>query len=350
MLHLVLAVIHVASPTPQVPLRSPQLAVSGKQVALAYGVGHAIYVVTSSDEGQSFSKPVKVAEPPILPLTRHRGPRVVFSNGAIVVTAVTGKMASTGPHAHGLPSDGDLFAWRSTDGGKSWEAAIRINDVPSAAREGLHTLASDGRGRLFAAWLDLRKKGTRLYGSWSDDSGKTWSSNTLLYESPDGTICQCCHPTAVFTEDGALELMWRNVLGGARDLYLIRASRNRSFEKPVKLGSKSWMINACPMDGGGLTRDGSRTITAWRRGTEVFTAQPGKPEIRLGDGKDVAIAASAGRTYVAWVRGAELVSWIDGKSETLANKAAYPSLAALSSGGVVAAWEENGGVTVRTLR
>jgi hypothetical protein len=60
---------------------------------------------------------VKVAEAPILPLTRHRGPRIAISNGTIVVTAVTGETVATGTHAHGLPSDGDLFAWRSADGG-----------------------------------------------------------------------------------------------------------------------------------------------------------------------------------------------------------------------------------------
>src|SRR5438874_1549415 len=173
-----LAIVQFTPPSADAPNREPQLAASAKLVALAYGSGNAIYVATSSDEGRTFSKPSKVAEAGILPLSRHRGPRIAIAGETIVVTAVTGRTEATGPHAHGLPSDGDLFAWRSTDGGKTWSGGVRINAVPAAPREGLHALASDGRGRLFAAWLDLRKQGTRLYGATSRDAGATWSSNT----------------------------------------------------------------------------------------------------------------------------------------------------------------------------
>ena len=145
-----LAVFHLSPPSAEVPYRAPQLAASPNLIALAYGSGGGVYVATSTDGGDDFAKPVKVSEVPILPLNRHRGPRVAISQGTIVVTAVTGKVEATGPHAHGLPSDGDLVAWRSTDGGKSWSSPVRINDVPSAAREGLHTLAADGQGRIFA--------------------------------------------------------------------------------------------------------------------------------------------------------------------------------------------------------
>src|SRR5688572_21222759 len=194
------------------------------------------------------------------------------------------------------------------------------------------------------------KPGTRLYGAHSEDSGATWTSNVLLYESPDGTICQCCHPSVAFTESGRLEVMWRNCLAGARDLYLMRSEGGRSFSKPEKLGQDTWMINACPMDGGGLTHVEGRTITAWRRGTEIFTAEPGKPETRLGEGKDVTLAASEGQIYALWVKGTQLVAWIGGRTEILAEKSAFPALTALPNGGVLASWEENGGISLRPLQ
>ena len=62
--------------------------------------------------------------------------------------------------------------------------------------------------------------GTKLYGARSRDGGVTWSKNVLIYESPDGTICQCCHPSAAFDPGGQVLVMWRNCLGGARDMYL----------------------------------------------------------------------------------------------------------------------------------
>jgi hypothetical protein len=103
------------------------------------------------------------------------------------------------------------------------------------------------------------------------------------------------------------------------------------------------------MDGGGLAYSNGRPITAWRRDLEIFTAEPGQPETRLGEGKDVAIAASQGHTYLLWVKGTQLIAWIDGKTEVLAGRAAFPALTALSAGGVIAAWEENGGLSVRRL-
>jgi hypothetical protein len=345
-----LAVLHFAPASADTPARTPQLAASENVVALAYGSGKSIYVAVSSNHGKDFTKPVKIAEAAILPLTRHRGPRIAISDGAIIVTAVTGQTEAAGPHAHGLPSDGDLFAWRSTDKGKTWSTPARVNDVPAAPREGLHTLAADGKGRLFAAWLDLRHEGTRLYGAWSDDNGATWSANVQLYESPDGTICQCCHPTAAFAPDGALDVMFRNALGGARDLYLLHAAaRKQSFAKPQKLGQGTWMLNACPMDGGGIAHAEGLTVTAWRRDREIYLAEPGKPETRLGEGQDVAVTVSLSRTYAVWVQKSQLVFWVDGKTETLAPKAAMPVVVALPTGGVLAAWESDGGIAVAAL-
>jgi hypothetical protein len=196
---LALAVLALTQLTPQstdTPYREPKLAVSGHTVALAFGAGKGIFVSTSPDDGKTFGKPVQVGGGAIVPLSRHRGPRLVFTQGALVVTAVVGQKEATGPHADGLPADGDLFAWRSTDNGRTWSKPIRINDVPAAPKEGLHTLAAKANGELFAVWLDLRNDGTRLYGATSKDGGLTWSKNMKLYESPDGSICQCCHPTA----------------------------------------------------------------------------------------------------------------------------------------------------------
>jgi hypothetical protein len=57
-------------------------------------------------------------------------------------------------------------------------------------------MATGGNGLIFTTWLDLRAQGTRLYGSTSTDGGATWSPNALVYESPSGSVCECCHPSA----------------------------------------------------------------------------------------------------------------------------------------------------------
>jgi hypothetical protein len=104
------------------------------------------------------------------------------------------------------------------------------------------------------------------------------------------------------------------------------------------------------MDGGGLTNAGGRTVTAWRRNGEIFMAEPGQAETKLGEGKDVAIAASQGRIYALWIQGAQLKLWTSEKAEVAGQNAAFPALTALTGGGVLAAWEDNGRISVRRFR
>ena len=336
---------------PDAPAREPQIAANSSLVALAFGAGNAIYFSSSLDGGRTFAARTKVAQAGVVPLTRHRGPHVALAGDAIVITAVVGTKPAEGGHAHGLPSDGDLLVWRSQDGGRTWSQGKPINDVPASATEGLHALASDGRGTLFAVWLDKRgAKGTKLYSARSTDGGIAWSKNEAVYQSPDGSICECCHPSAAIGAEGRVVVMWRNSVGGCRDMYLATSRDGVTFSAPRKLGNGTWKLNACPMDGGGLAVSSSRVLTAWRRETGVFLAEPGQPERQVGTGKDVALALNGGRTYIAWVSGTKVEAWIDGRMETLSDAGAFPSLASLPGGDVLAAWEERGAIQIRRLR
>ncbi len=340
--------VHLGPMGPDSPAREPQLAANSSTVVLTFGAGKAIYFSSSRDGGKTFSAPAKIAEAGIIPLTRHRGPRIALSGNTIVITAVAGNKVEEGAHAHGLPSDGDLLMWRSQDRGKTWSHGKAINDVPASATEGLHALTSDGKHTFFAVWLDKRgAKGTKLYAARSSDDGATWSQNVAVYQSPDGSICECCHPSVAIDAIGKLVVMWRNSLGGARDMYLATSRDGVTFSAPEKLGNGTWQLNACPMDGGGLAASPDKILTAWRRNGDVFLAEPGQPERQVGTGKDVALSVSGNRTYVLWVNNSKLEAWTDGKVEVLSNAGAFPSLASLPGGGVLAAWEEDGAIQIR---
>ena len=330
----------------------PQLAANGSMVGLTFGAGNAIYFSASHDAGRTFSNPVKVAEADVVPLTRHRGPRIALSGGTIIISAVAGKTLSHEQHAHGLPSDGDLMVWRSLDGGQKWSKGIVVNDVPGAPTEGLHSLAADPRGNVFAAWLDKRGgNGTKLYGARSTDGGASWSKNVLIYQSPEGSICECCHPSVAIDSGGQILVMWRNWLAGARDMYLSRSGDGVTFSKPEKLGTGTWQLNACPMDGGGIGISQSRVITAWRRGHEIFLASPGEKEVGIGEGVDVAIATALEGAYAVWSTPAGIRALPPGKKEpiALAPKGTFPSIVALPNGSVLAAWEENGSIRIQSM-
>ena len=262
---------------------------------------------------------------------------MAFAGGAMVVSAIGAE-------------SGDLTAWRFTDGGRTWSAAVTVNDAPHAAREGLHAMVGDAGGHLAAVWLDDRigPRGKRLWGAFSSDGGATWGKNVMLYESPSASICECCHPSLVALGGGEFVVMWRNSLEGSRDLYAMRLKDGRPASAPAKQGEATWKIDACPMDGGGLAVREGKIVSTWRRGKEIFLAEEGRPEKDLGAGQDVALAAGREGAYVVWSSGGGIVARVPGEEREvrLAESGGFASVAAAPDGGIVVAWEENGRISV----
>ncbi len=121
MILFAVSTFHLGPMGPDAPAREPQIAANAAHVVMAFGAGRAIYFTSSSDSGKTFAAPAKVAEAGIVPLSRHRGPRIALSGSAIVITAVAGNKSEEGAHAHGLPSDGDLLVWRSA---RRWQVVV----------------------------------------------------------------------------------------------------------------------------------------------------------------------------------------------------------------------------------
>jgi hypothetical protein len=345
---LVFALLLAAQIAPQsadLPNRQPQLAYDGTRLGLAYGAGNSVFFAASTDSGKTWTKPVLVSTPGKLSLGMRRGPRIAMTPGAIVISAVAGEK--------GGGADGDLLTWRSVDGGKSWSTGKVINDLASAAREGLHAMVAGGNGLVFAVWLDLRQKGTRLYGSTSHDGGATWSPNVLVYESPSGTVCQCCHPSAAIDAQGRIFVMFRNVLDGNRDMYLVRSDDGgKTFGPAAKFGSGTWKLDGCPMDGGAVAVDaGGNPISVWRREGDVFLSTGANPEQRLGVGRQPILTATPRGPVLAWTEGKALKVRAPGQADApvLDSDAAYPSMVALKGGRVVLAWEQGGVIVVKAL-
>ncbi|MBS1855760.1 MAG: exo-alpha-sialidase [Acidobacteria bacterium] len=334
-----LLVLSVA-PVAQGPNRQPQLAAGNGMTAMVFGSGEGIWFARSVDGGRSFTAPAKIADLPKMLLGRHRGPRVAIAGGAIVVSAI-------GSEA------GDLVAWRSTDGGRTWSAPVRVNDVPRAAREGLHAMAGDGAGHMAAIWLDDRvgPRGKRLWGAFSDDGGATWRKNAMLYESPSGSICECCHPSLAAAGAGEFVAMWRNSLDGSRDLYTMRLRGGRPEGPAVKQGEGTWKLDACPMDGGGVAVRDGRVASAWRREKDVYLAETGKPEVKLGAGQDIALGANQRGVYAVWSTAQGIAARVPGAPDVtkLSDSGGFPAIAAAPDGGMVVAWEENGAIRVARL-
>jgi hypothetical protein len=279
-------------------------------------------------------------------LGAHRGPRLAVTSGAVLVTAIAG--------VKGGGADGDVVLYRSTDHGRTWGAPVVINDVPGAAREGLHGLAANGSGVVAVAWLDLRTTGTRIYAALSRDHGATWSPDTLVYASPSGSVCECCHPSVAVADDGRIAIMFRNQVDGHRDLYVVESRDGGTFGAAAKQGRGSWTLAACPMDGGGLALDAGGAHAVWRRETTIFAsttragAQASDPEETLGTGRDPVVALIDGRVDVAWTGSGGIVVRQAGKPEAAVGRGRFASILAMPARTLLAS-EDEGQVSVRAV-
>lgn len=296
---------------------------SGK-LHLVYGIGDSIMYTSSSDKGASFSSPSLVAILPQLFSFAMRGPQVSAINNGIIVTACT--------------SEGNIYSYYKENG--NWKQGARINDVDTVAKEGLMALGADGENA-FAVWLDLREnKRNKIYGANSSDGGRTWSKNSMIYTSPDTSVCECCKPS-VAIKGSNVYVMFRNRLDGNRDLYLIQsANGGKSFGQAQKLGFGSWKLNGCPMDGGNLVINKSGKVqTIWRRNGNIFTAVPGVPEIKIGQGRGCTIATINNQNIYAWTEKEEVMVIKPNGEKKVLGKGNQPIIKALDKDHVICVWE-----------
>jgi len=173
----------------------------------------------------------------------------------------------------------------------------------------------------------------------------------LIYDPPEGTICECCQPSVAIDATGQTLVMWRNSLGGSRDMYLTRSRDGAVFSKPEKLGTGTWLLNACPMDGGGIGIAKDRVVTAWRRDHEIFLASPGEKEVRISEGTDVSMDAVPRGVYAVWSSVTGVQALAPGKKEpvVLGPKGTFPNVVALANGHALVAWEDEGVIRVQEL-
>src|SRR5437773_600059 len=101
--------IELASGTAPRHPQQPQVAIDGTGgIHVVYGIGDQIHYCWSDDGGKRFSQPVDLPLVNSMSLGMRRGPRVAAASGSVCVTAIGSKFKG---------GDGDLVAFRSTDGG-----------------------------------------------------------------------------------------------------------------------------------------------------------------------------------------------------------------------------------------
>ena len=303
-------------------------------IHIVYGTGDSIMHVFSKD-GVSFTAPDLVAVLPELFASAMRGPQIAAGSYGLVIVAPT--------------HNGNLFSYQKQYSGQ-WSKAVKVNDVNEVAKEALIGLSSDNVNT-YAVWLSAKStKGQNVFGARSSDGGKTWSKNNLVYESPDSSVCECCKPS-VAVKDNKVFVMFRNWLGGNRDLYLIKTDDGgRSFGPAQKLGKGNWKLDGCPMDGGGLVIDSTGTPqTVWRREGNIYASTSTYAEVILGKGRSCTIELVGGRNTYAWSEGGNVVVlMVNGKKVNL-GKGSLPLLKALNNNQLICVFQNDKQIHVSLL-
>jgi hypothetical protein len=206
----------------------------------------------------------------------------------------------------------------------------KIGDVPENVRLAFH---NDEEGNLL--WVLFDEKGEvvkaenheaykefkerngervkpkgKIYISSSADGGRTWTKSRMVYKSPGGSVCECCKPSIESDSNGNLVVMFRNNLNGSRDLYYAMSmDKGRTFSEAQKLGSGTWKINGCPMDGGGIVLYENGGInTIWSRKGQIYTANSDLAEQYIGIGRSPSISSSENGSSIVFKSGEDIMA------------------------------------------
>jgi hypothetical protein len=214
-------------------------------------------------EGVASGSPVRVNQQAGI-ATAWRGdpPSVAVTDRAVYVLW-TARVESQGK------SGTDLYFSVSHDQGKTFGAAVKVNDDKAPGAHGMHSLALAKDGRIYVAWLDERniqapkpsahagghhmESNRELFVADSNDGGKTFSANRKVAEN----ACPCCKTALIVSPDGTLYASWRHVLPGDFRHVAVASSTDGAahFSSPVIVSDDKWVLHGCPVSGPSLSID-----------------------------------------------------------------------------------------------
>ncbi|MGB8192697.1 MAG: hypothetical protein WCF67_12295, partial [Chitinophagaceae bacterium] len=124
-------------------------------------------------------------------------------------------------------------------------------------------------------------------------------------------------------------------------MYLIQSSDGgNTFGQAQKLGKRSWALDGCPMDGGGVAiNSNGNSATVWRRKSAIYACEPGKDEKQLGEGKSCTITSVNDKNVYAWVEDGHIVVLKPNGMKEQLGKGQQPVIKAINATHVLCVWE-----------
>lgn len=202
----------------------------------------AILFARSDRPGGPLGNPIKVNHPSEEVYYRQESPALVVLGNEVFITWSTTHPKITPDK----PFAGELRLSRSTDGGRTFEPSVLVNDDGLVAQHTFDSLQRAPNGTLHMAWIDARegKKDPGTFVARSMDHGRTMSKNVKL----DDDTCVCCRTAVATSVDGVVYVAWRKIFeGNVRETVLARSTDDgESFSPSVIVGNDRWVYPACP--------------------------------------------------------------------------------------------------------
>jgi hypothetical protein len=280
----------------------------------------------------------------------------------------------------------DLRLAVSTDGGRSFSAAITVNDDAGGppSSHTFHDLTIADDGTVLVSWIDSRERdaavaagrgdvpGSEIRVARSLDGGRSFGSSVVV----DAGSCPCCRTSVAVAPDGAVYVAWRKIFPGeVRDVVVARAEPGSLvFGEPVRVHDDGWVFPGCPHAGPSLAvADDGTLLVGW------YTGKEGRQGLWYASSSDGArsfsspipvltddfvppsqlrLATGGGRVWAAWddrrtetprVRVAAGAVGERLRSAPGAVAGTDPEIAATAAGAVVA-WLDGGAVRTMWMR
>ncbi|HVR23017.1 MAG TPA: hypothetical protein VMU26_06815 [Candidatus Polarisedimenticolia bacterium] len=235
-----------------------------------------ILLSRSTDDGQTWSKPIEIDSRPGLPRD---------DNGA--AEGFAGAVSPDGTLYAVWSEDNDIVLTSSRDGGKSFSPArpiihtapIMFGVQTLDRANGFPQIAIDPRSRrLFVTWSDYRNGDVDVFCATSTDAGKTWSApvrvnNDGVHNGAD----QFFQWLAVDPTDGAANVVFYDRRGDPQNRRQVVVLA-RSTDGGVSFQNYAWTTD--PFEAGGFFFGDYSGIAAWGgRVYGVWTEQPATPPL-----------------------------------------------------------------------
>ncbi|MCU0626554.1 MAG: glycoside hydrolase [Gemmatimonadaceae bacterium] len=214
----------------------------------------ALRFARSTDGGRTWGAPVTVADSALFASYNFHALHAA-ADGRLYAAWLDGR--------HGKSA---AYIARSDDGGATWGRNVRV-DMGESCPCCRTALASGADGTLYLAWRSVLPGSVRdIVVARSTDGGGTWSAPVRVHA--DGWVydgCPHAGPALAVDADGTLHATWWTGKDGRAGVWYAQSrDRGRSFAAPVAMGVAS---ASRPAHAQLALGDGGAVVVAWDDGT-----------------------------------------------------------------------------------